>query len=149
MNLCFWMLLNLGVPIIGPIFTLALVAPAHGWRVARVLINGSVKDGQLFWCAIGLAASAAYEVVIALDQGSDDVPFLALCLVALCVLAFIGSSLVMLGLVKADRGRLAADVHYRNEPYVSGSFSRAEIGMSMVLTCCCAILFAFLHIRLN
>ncbi len=34
MNLCFWMLLNLGVPIIGPIFTLALVAPAHGLHVA-------------------------------------------------------------------------------------------------------------------
>ncbi|MFL9890323.1 hypothetical protein [Paraburkholderia sp. RL17-381-BIF-C] len=52
MNLFFWMLLNLGVPIIGPIFTLTLVAPAHGWRVAKALIAGSVKDGQLFWCAM-------------------------------------------------------------------------------------------------
>ncbi|MFL9953466.1 hypothetical protein PQR25_27545 [Paraburkholderia nemoris] len=54
MNLFFWMLLNLGVPIVGPIFTLALVAPTHGWRVAKALIAASVKDGQLFWCAIGL-----------------------------------------------------------------------------------------------
>jgi hypothetical protein len=30
MNFFFWVLLNLGVPIIGPIFTLVLVAPAHG-----------------------------------------------------------------------------------------------------------------------
>ncbi|MEM5455983.1 hypothetical protein VSR69_14265 [Paraburkholderia phytofirmans] len=29
MNFFFWMLLNLGVPIIGPIFTLALVSPTE------------------------------------------------------------------------------------------------------------------------
>lgn len=54
MNLFFWMLLNLGVPIVGPVFTLALVAPAHGWTVAKELIADSIKDGQLFWCAIGV-----------------------------------------------------------------------------------------------
>jgi hypothetical protein len=62
MNLFFWMLLNLGVPIAGPIFTLALVAPAHGWRVAKALIAASVKDGQLFWCAIGLVMSGSVNV---------------------------------------------------------------------------------------
>jgi hypothetical protein len=77
MNLFFWMLLNLGVPIVGPIFTLALVAPAHGWRVAKALIAASVKDGQLFWCAIGLCASAAYEVVAAFERGSREMPTLA------------------------------------------------------------------------
>jgi hypothetical protein len=68
MNLFFWMLLNLGVPIAGPIFTLALVAPTHGWRVAKTLIAASVKDGQLFWCAIGLCAAAVYEAVTALER---------------------------------------------------------------------------------
>ncbi|CAB3776760.1 hypothetical protein LMG27177_00206 [Paraburkholderia fynbosensis] len=54
MNVFFWMLLDPGVPIVGPVFTLALVAPAHGWHVAKALIGASVKNGQLFWCAIGL-----------------------------------------------------------------------------------------------
>ncbi|WNC88242.1 hypothetical protein RI103_10885 [Paraburkholderia sp. FT54] len=77
MNLFFWMLLNLGVPIIGPIFTLALVVPAHGWHVAKTLIAGSVKDGQLFWCAIGLFASAIYEAVTALERGRGEASVLA------------------------------------------------------------------------
>ena len=76
MNLFLWMLLNLGVPIVGPIFTLALVAPTHGWRVAKTLIAASVKDGQLFWCAIGLCAAAVYEAVTALERGSGVVPIL-------------------------------------------------------------------------
>jgi hypothetical protein len=87
MNLFFWLLLNLGVPIIGPMFTLALVAPAYGWRVAKGLITGSVKDGQLFWWAIGLCASAVYEVLTALERGSDEVPLLAACVAGL--LAFL------------------------------------------------------------
>lgn len=135
MNLYFWMLLNPGVPIIGPIFTLALVAPAHGWRVSKALIAGSVKDGQLFWCAIGLCASAGYEVVTTLEQGSGEVPILALCLVGLCVLGFICSSFVMLGLVNAHYGRLEPGVRYWKEPSTAGSFSRVETGLSIVLTC--------------
>jgi hypothetical protein len=38
MNLFFWVLLNLGVPVAGPVFTLALIVPVHGWRVAKTLI---------------------------------------------------------------------------------------------------------------
>ncbi|OAJ54086.1 hypothetical protein A6V36_27920 [Paraburkholderia ginsengiterrae] len=149
MNLCFWMVLNLGVPIIGPIFTLVLVAPAHGWRVAKTLIAGSVKDGQLFWCANGLCASAGYEVVTTLERGSGEVSLLVLCLAGLCVLGFICSSCVMLGLVNAHYGRLEARVRYRQGPSAAGSFSRAEIGMSIVLTGIAAVLFAFLHMHLN
>lgn len=65
MSLFFWMLLNLGVPIIGPVFTLALVAPARGWVAAKALIAAPVNDGQLFRCASGLCACADYEVLAA------------------------------------------------------------------------------------
>lgn len=149
MNLYFWMLLNLGVPIIGPIFTLALAAPAHGWRVAKTLIAGSVRDGQLFWCANGLCASAGYEVVTALERGSGEVQILAGCLAGLCAVGFICSCLVTLGLVNAHYGRLEAGVRYREEPSAAGSFSCAEIGTSIFLTGIAAILFAFLHIHSN
>ncbi|CAB3782506.1 hypothetical protein LMG28614_01479 [Paraburkholderia ultramafica] len=89
MNLFFWMLLNFGVPIVGPIFTLALVAPAHGWRVAKALIAASVKDGQLFWCAIGLCASAVYEVAAAFERGSREMPTLVFRMVGLCLVGFV------------------------------------------------------------
>jgi hypothetical protein len=82
------MLLNLGVPIIGAIFTLALVAPTHGSRVARTLIAASVKDGQLFWCAIGLCAAAVYEAVTALERGSGEVPMPEFAIAVFSVPAF-------------------------------------------------------------
>ena len=106
MNLFFWMLLNLGVPIIGPIFALALVAPAHGWRVAKALIAGSVKDGQLFWCAIGLFASAVYEAVTALERGKGEASVQACFVVGLCLAAFTCSNLVMSGLVSSQYERV-------------------------------------------
>ncbi|WP_176377852.1 hypothetical protein [Paraburkholderia youngii] len=76
MNLFFWVLLNLAVPIAGPIFTLALVAPAYGWRVARTMIAASVKDGQLFWCAIGLCAADGWRAITWGDKLVDfhDLP---------------------------------------------------------------------------
>src|ERR1700761_1241286 len=127
MNFFFWMLLNLGVPIIDPIFTLALVAPAHGWRVAKTLIAGSVKDGQLFWCAIGLLASAVYEVVTGLERGRGEASILACWRVGLCVLAFICSSLMTSGLVNPHSERVKAKVRQRNHTPADGSFSPAEI----------------------
>lgn len=60
-----WLVLNIGVPVLGPIFMLALVAPSYGGRVAGRMIFDSVKDGQLFWAAIALSASALYELFIA------------------------------------------------------------------------------------
>jgi hypothetical protein len=148
MNLFFWMLLNLGVPIVGPIFTLALVAPAHGWRVAKALIAASVKDGQLFWCAIGLCASAAYEVGAALERGSREMPTLAFCMAGLCLIGFVCSMLVMSGSVNVHYGRLEAGVRPWTTPAIVQAFSRAEVGISIFFTFVAAILFAFLHVHL-
>jgi hypothetical protein len=149
MNLFFWMFLNLGVPIIGPIFTLALVAPAQGWHVARALIAASVKDGQLFWCAIGLCASAVYEAVTALERGSREVSFLAFSIVGFCAMAFVCSNIVMLCSVSVWDDRLDMPVTDGQTRVARRTLSRHAIGLSILLTVATAIPFAILHIHLN
>lgn len=146
MNLSFWLLLNVGVPIAGPICTLALVAPAYGSRVAAALICGSVKDGQMFWCAIALCAASAYEAASALQRGSPDVAFLIGLTTAACFVGFACSALVMLGSVNAHNRRVASarcTGFARAEPQ---GFSRAEIGLSMSLTIIAATLSVILHV---
>lgn len=61
-----WWLLNVGVPILGPILILAPVAISHGKPIAKQMIFESVKDGQLFWSAIALSAAAIFELTTAL-----------------------------------------------------------------------------------
>jgi hypothetical protein len=143
------MLLNLGVPIVGPIFTLALVAPAHGWHVAKTLIAASVKDGQLFWCAIGLCASAVYEVVTALERGSHEVSLLAFSIVGFCMVAFSCSIVVLLCSLSVWDERLSATVSNGTAQGARVTWSRNAIGLSSLLTFAVAITFAILHVHLN
>ncbi|MFM0163121.1 hypothetical protein SAMN05444172_2691 [Burkholderia sp. GAS332] len=148
MNLFFWMLLNLGVPIVGPIFTLALVAPTHGWRVAKALIAASVKDGQLFWCAIGLCAAAVYEAVTALELGRGTVPVLEGAIAGFCMLAFACSNIVMSSLVNARQDQAAACIRDRQKRFATGALSRVAIATSILATSLAATLFAILHVHL-
>src|ERR1700761_2315863 len=149
MNLFFWMLLNLGVPIVGPIFTLALVAPTHGWRVAKALIAASVKDGQLFWCAVGLCAAAVYEAVTALEIGRGGVPLLEFAIVAFCIAAFVCSNIVTLSLLNASRDQTATRIHDRQGRFATGALSHVAIVVSILITSIIAILFAILHVYVN
>ncbi|MFL9994903.1 hypothetical protein PQR34_09860 [Paraburkholderia sediminicola] len=148
MNLFLWMLLNLGVPIVGPIFTLALVAPTHGWRVAKTLIAASVKDGQLFWCAIGLCAAAVYEAVTALELGRGTVPVLEGAIAGFCMLAFACSNIVMSSLVNARQDQAAACIRDRQKRFATGALSRVAIATSILATSLAATLFAILHVHL-
>ncbi|CAH2906358.1 MAG: FIG00457502: hypothetical protein [uncultured Paraburkholderia sp.] len=148
MNLFFWMLLNLGVPIVGPVFTLALVAPAHGWAVARQLIGDSIKDGQLFWCAIGLCAAGVYELVTALERGNAAAPVLQFGIVVFCLLAFASSMVVMSCLLSGHYGRPVTAAHLPQAHRAAGTFSRVAIGCSIVSTAVAAMLFGILHILL-
>lgn len=154
MNLFFWLLLNVVVPVIGPIFTLALVAPTHGWRVARLLIAAAVKSGQLFWCAIGLSAAAIYEAVTALQQGMGAAPLLELGIVGWCLLAFACSIFVMSGAVKADHdeagGMTLVALPESGALRAAGGapLSAAAIRLSIWATAVAAGMFAFLHIYL-
>lgn len=145
MNLFFWTLLNLGVPIIGPIFTLALVAPARGWRAAGTLIAASVKDGQLFWCATGLCASAIYEGLTELEGGSDNVSMLEISMMACCLLGFSCSVIVMACLLDAHDEQARARARAQRTVFVAGGFPRAAIGTSIFLVAVAAILFAIIH----
>jgi hypothetical protein len=63
-----WLLLNLGVPILGPFCILAPVAVSHGRAVAKQMMFESVKDGQLLWSAIAVAAAAIYELCTSLAK---------------------------------------------------------------------------------
>jgi hypothetical protein len=149
MNLLFWTLLNLGVPIIGPIFTLALVAPTHGLRVARALIAASVKDGQLFWCAIGLCAAAIYEAVTALERGSAGVPMLELGIAGFCFAAFTCSVVVMLVSIKAHQERETRAILPKHAVFTAEARSRRTMGVSIAATLVVAICFSVLHVYLN
>jgi hypothetical protein len=73
MNYFFWLLLNIGVPVLGPIFLLALVSIPYGRAVSKGMIFDSVKDGQLFWAAIALSAAALYELFTCLDKLKAEV----------------------------------------------------------------------------
>jgi len=147
MNLFFWMLLNLGVPIFGPMLTLALIAPTHGWHVAKRLIAASVKDGQLFWCAIGLCAAGVYEAMSALEQGRGRVPVLELGIGVYSFFAFICSTIVtLMSLASYEHqtgGRADAIRSARLE-----SMQRRQAIWSIYLTAAATILFVVLHIYL-
>ncbi|CAB3713293.1 hypothetical protein LMG24238_04327 [Paraburkholderia sediminicola] len=151
MNLFFWILLNLGVPIVGPIFTLALVAPTHGWRVAKTLIAASVKDGQLFWCAIGLCAAAVYEAVTALERGSGVMPMLEGAIAGFCILAFACSNMVMSSLVNTCHDQTATCIRERRKRCATGALSRVArvaIATSIFATSLAATLLVILHVHL-
>ncbi|WGS48234.1 hypothetical protein LFL96_10480 [Paraburkholderia sp. D15] len=124
------------MPIIGPIFTLGLVALARDWRAANVLIAASVKNGQLFWCATGLCASAIYEGLTALERGSTNLPMLAVSMTGSCLLGFACSVTVMIGLLDMNDQQ-------------TDSFSRGAIRVSIFAVTLAAILLAFLHGYLN
>ena len=145
MNLFFWTLLNLGVPIIGPIFTLALVAPARGWRAAGTLIAASVKDGQLFWCATGLCASAIYEGLTELERGSDNVSMLEIGMMACCRVGFSCSVIVMACLLDAHDERAVATSRAQRTGFVAGGFPGGAIGTSIFLVAAAAVFFAIVH----
>jgi hypothetical protein len=113
MDFFFWLLLNLAAPIVGPVFTLALVAVTHGYAVARQLIVESVKDGQLLWSAIALSASATYEAVAALEA-RGAVPVLEFCIAVFGATAFACSVIVMTATIKACTGGLIASSRARS-----------------------------------
>jgi hypothetical protein len=107
-----------------------------------------VKDGQLFWCAIGLCAAAVYEAVTALERGRGVVTALESAIAGFCVLAFSCSIVVMSALVYAHHDRAGTSAGNRQKRFVAGALSRVVIGASIFATSVAAVLFAILHICL-
>jgi len=149
MNLFFWVLLNLGVPVAGPILTMVFVAPAYGWRVTRELIVASVKDGQLFWSAIALCAAGTYEAITALENGSGEASTLAFGIAGFCGLAFACSIVVTACLLSVRHNGPPAIAADGQTEFAVGTFSSVAIGISIFMSCFVAFVFASLHIHLN
>lgn len=147
MDLFFWLPLNLAAPIVGPVFTIALAAVAHGYDVARQLIVESVKDGQLLWSAMALSASATYEAVTALEaRGAMPVP--ELCIALFCVSAFACSIIVMTATTKAhSEGLIAQSRSKRVQPGVT-SPPLGIVPISICMTGLIAVAYTAMHVHL-
>jgi hypothetical protein len=155
MNAFFWWLLNIGVPIAGPILMLGLFSVTHGKAVARQLIVESIKGGQLLWSAIAISAAALYEGATALEREPGPAPLLELAVTTFLLIAFACSMLVMLITIKHHDDRLRAPSAYLN---LSGKGARAAglaprspfpetaaVTASIWLTGAAALLFGALH----
>lgn len=150
MNYFFWLLLNIGVPLFGPIGMLATVAVSYGRPIAKQLIFESVKDGQLFWSAISLSAAAVYELIAALDKAvlRATIPFseatfsmphwvMQSALAAFIACAFLSSLLVMLTTLKTLQNSIQTET--------LRSALSPDARTSIWLTGSIAISFAILH----
>lgn len=60
-----WLLLNIGVPIFGPMCVVISMSSVLGEQAADAMLRDAIDDGQLYWAAIGLSASGLYEVLTA------------------------------------------------------------------------------------
>lgn len=153
MNAFFWWLLNIGVPIAGPILMLGLFSVTHGKAVARLLIVESIKGGQLLWSAIAISAAALYEGATALEREPGPAPLLELAVTAFLLIAFACSMLVMLITIKHhdDRSR-APSGHLRGKGARASALAPASpfpetaaVTASIWLTGAAALLFGALH----
>ena len=67
-----WFLLNIGVPLLGPLALLPLLAAGrqHKGKV-KALLRWAVQDGQLYWPVIAMCAAACYEAAGTFGQAHD------------------------------------------------------------------------------
>jgi hypothetical protein len=150
MNYFFWFLLNIGIPVFGPIFFLSLVAVSYGTTAAREMIFESVKDGQMYWTAIAVSTTGIYECWTPASQNS---PILQAVLLTLAFVVVVSSVLVMLAEVKAYNLRRITILEAAVQPWTTSAFSEQGTGVSVkptlalsfALTTCAAIVFAYAH----
>ncbi|HTJ92311.1 MAG TPA: hypothetical protein VL424_04285 [Pararobbsia sp.] len=93
-----WLFLNIGVPLFTPMFVLVSMSAVFGGDATRAMIRDAIDDGQMYWAAIGLCATGAYEVLTA---GCDSAWPSALCAGFLIVYGLVGagSTLAIAGAV--------------------------------------------------
>jgi hypothetical protein len=150
MNYFFWFLLNIGIPVFGPIFFLALAAVSYGTTAAREMIFESVKDGQMYWTAIAVSTTGIYECWTPAFQNS---PNLQVVLLTLAFVVVVSSVLVMLAEVKAYNLRQNTVLEATRQPWISSALSEEDTGvsatptlaLSFILTATAACVFAYAH----
>ncbi|HVW49218.1 MULTISPECIES: hypothetical protein [unclassified Trinickia] len=150
MNAFFWWLLNIGVPIAGPVCMLGLFSVTHGKGVARLLIYESLKGGQLLWSAIAISATAIYESATVLERRAGPAPLFELAIAAFLMIAFTCSMLVMLVTLKQHDDRTLAYARRRTQAAWPLSTDLrlpedATVSTSVWLTGAAALLFGALH----
>lgn len=91
-----WIVMNLLIPVAGPMLLLGLITPVRGFVVAKQLIKASVNDGQLYWSSIALSAAAIYEAIAAFQDGQGTPLYLGLAISAFVLTALAASIIVML-----------------------------------------------------
>lgn len=145
MDLFFWLLLNLYVPITGPISMLALLSFTHGYGVARQLIVESVRSGQLLWSSISLCAAGVYEGIITLEVRGAT-PVLEVAITVYCIVACACSILVMQVTI-ADQGeRLSTRSRTKRSRSANTSPSPRHVVVSIGLVSFIVVVFASMHI---
>jgi hypothetical protein len=145
MDLFFWLLLNLYVPITGPVSMLALVSFTHGYGVARQLIVESVRGGQLLWSSISLCAAGIYEAIIAMEMKGAK-PVLELAITVYCFVACVSSILVM-QMTVADHGeRFSAQARRKGVSLVNSSSTPRHVVVSIGIVSFIVVVFASMHI---
>jgi len=90
-----WIMMNLLIPVAGPMLLLGLITPIRGFGVAKQLMKESVDDGQLYWSTIALSAAAIYEAIDAFQGGRGAPLYLGL-MISLCVLIVLVASIIVM-----------------------------------------------------
>jgi hypothetical protein len=145
MNYFFWFLLNLGVPILGPIFVLSLAAVSFGRSIARELIVASVKNGQLYWSAIALSTAAIYDLDVALNHRTEVVDARA-AMLPFVILIFFGlviscAVLVAIASVKAHEFEISMRTSFLHA--APDQTLKTSIGVTIFAVFSCALSHAF------
>jgi hypothetical protein len=148
MDLFFWLLLNLCVPLAGPVSLLALFSLTHGYGVARELIVESVRCGRLLWSAISLSAAANYEAITWLEVRGPT-PMLELSIAAHCVIGCACATLIMV-MTTVDREERRFAQSRASRVRAPSTLLRSRLVLvSIVLVCGVAVTFASTHIYSN
>jgi hypothetical protein len=145
MNYFFWLLLNLGVPILGPLFILSLAAVSFGKDTARELIMTSVKDGQLYWSAIALSSAAIYELDVALlhrrevvDVSITVIPFVILIFSSVIVTCAVLVAIASIAARELARSMNVLSAHVPPDPTL-----KLSIGLTTFAVLAYAVTHAF------
>ncbi|TDG02175.1 hypothetical protein E1N52_41065 [Paraburkholderia guartelaensis] len=74
LDIAFWILMNLVVPILAPIGVLGLTRFSHDATAAKELMSEAVKDGQLYWSSMAICSSAVWELCAGLEDKHHAFP---------------------------------------------------------------------------
>jgi hypothetical protein len=148
MDLFFWLLLNLCVPLAGPVSLLALFSLTHGCGVARQLIVESVRGGQLLWSAISLSAAAIYEAITLLEVRGAT-PMLELSIAVHCFIGCACATLIMIMTTADHEERHFARLRPKSVRATNSLLRPRLMLASIGLVCGVAVAFASTHIYFN